>query len=119
METFRPFLIRLLAVLFFVQSGVALAHCLRGMAPTGATLIEICSAEGMRSIRLDEGDTRGEAGGFCPICQALPEVTVPVPPGVSSPAWLPGATVWHAAGMPRLAPPTRAAPYEGRGPPAG
>jgi len=120
---FRPFLIRLLAAVLLLQSGVAVAHCLRGMAAGEGMLVEICSPEGKRSVLLD---ARGEpvsnpdgemAGGFCPICHGLPMVMLPEPSGVATPAWLDGTASWPgfaAAAPPRAA---RAPPYTSRAPP--
>lgn len=121
MESLRSILIRVFAALLFVQSGLAVAHCLPGMAPGEGVTVEICSAEGMRTIRLDaEGDR--EAGGeaaFCPACHGLPNIALPAPSQLAGPAWSAAAMAWHGAGTARLAPPSRASPYDGRAPPAG
>lgn len=120
---FRSLLIRLLAIVLLLQSGAAVGHCLRGMSLGEAMLIEICSTEGMRSIRLGaEGDPAlehgpGKEGGFCPVCHGLPGITLPEPPEASTPAWLSTHAVWHAHAAERLRPPTRAPPYSPRAPP--
>lgn len=119
---FRPFLIRLLAAVLLLQSGVAVAHCLRGMAAGEGMLVEICSAEGMRSVMLDaQGEPisspDGEMAGFCPICHGLPVVMLPEPPGAFTPAWLDVTAIWLGLGTdapPRAA---RAPPYTTRAPP--
>ena len=118
-ESFRPFLLRLLAAVLFLQSGVAVAHCLRGMASGGGATIEICSSEGLKSIRLDEERQPAETGGFCAACHALPEAASPPAPRVAALAWSTVATAGQGAGVPHIGPPTRAAPYHGRAPPAG
>lgn len=123
MARFRPFLIRLFAILLLVQSGAAAAHCLRGMSAGEGMLVEICSTDGMRTVRLDENgepvpDQAPESGGaFCPVCHGLPVVTLPEPPLLAIPAWSGEAIAWHAAGTPRLRPPARAPPYATRAPP--
>ena len=123
MASLRPFLIRLFAALLFLQSGVAAAHCLRGISAGGGMLIEICSADGMRTIRLDaEGAPAPEAppasaSGFCPACHGLPEITLPEPLLFAAPAWTGEPIAWHAAGTPRLRLPARAPPYATRAPP--
>ncbi len=109
--------------MLLLQSGVAVAHCLRGMAAGEGMFVEICSAEGMRSVRLDAqgepvSNPDGEmAGGFCPICHGLPVVMLPEPPGVATQAWLDGTASW--LGFSTDAPPraARAPPYTTRAPP--
>ncbi|MDB5416214.1 MAG: hypothetical protein JWR10_4549 [Rubritepida sp.] len=120
---FRSLLIRLMVALLFIQSGAAMAHCLRAMAHDG-TLIEICSTDGMRTIRLDaageplqEQAPGSDEGSFCPVCHGLPAVTLPEPPMLAMPAWDGAAITWHAAGIERLRPPARAPPYSTRAPP--
>ncbi|MBY0338881.1 MAG: hypothetical protein K2X11_19860, partial [Acetobacteraceae bacterium] len=103
MTTPRPWLIRLFAALLLLQSGAAMAHCLRGMASAGE-LIEICSSEGVRLVRVDAegnevpGDPGASHGGFCAVCHGLPQVTLPEPPLVAESVryaarveWLPAA----------------------------
>jgi len=78
----RPLLIRLLAALLFMQSGVAAAHCLRGMSAGEGMLVEICSTDGMRTMRLDATgepnpmEPASQAGAFCPVCHGLPAITL-------------------------------------------
>ena len=123
MARFRPFLIRLLAVVLLLQSGVAVAHCLRGMSAGDGMLVEICSTDGMRTIRLDsQGEPASDhspesEGGFCPICHGLPGITLPEPPRLAMPAWLGATIIWQVAGTDRLGPPARAPPYTTRAPP--
>ena len=123
MARLRPFLIQFFAALLFLQSGMAAAHCLRGMAVSEEMLVEICSADGMRTIRLDaDGEPAPDAppasaSGFCPACHGLPDIILPEPPILAVPAWSGESTTWHAAGTPRLRAPGRAPPYAMRAPP--
>ena len=120
---FRPFLIRLLAAVLLLQSGVAVAHCLRGMGGADGMLVEICSTDGMRTIRLDpHGEpvtehAPGAEGGFCPICHGLPGMSLPEPFRLATPAWLGTSVTWQMAGAERVRPPARAPPYVTRAPP--
>ncbi|MBX9752627.1 MAG: DUF2946 family protein [Roseococcus sp.] len=123
MARFRPILIRLLVAILLLQSGVGVAHCLRGMGAAEGMLVEICSTEGMRTIRLDaNGEPAPEhapeaGGGFCPLCHGLPGITLPEPPTLATRAWLGTAITWQAPGGHRLRPPARAPPYATRAPP--
>lgn len=119
----RALLIRLMAVLLFWQSGVAIAHCLRGLSHGEA--IEICSIDGVKVIHLDaEGNPLPEQtpasheGAFCPVCHGMPAVDLPAPPVLAMPAWTGQPIAWHAAGEARLLPPARAPPYATRAPPS-
>lgn len=119
MASFRPLLIRLFAALLFIQSGAAAAHCLRGMAAGEGVLVEICSADGMRLMRLD-GETAPEPGtgsGFCPVCHGPPSVALPAPPILATPAWADAPFVWNAHGADFPCPAARAPPYLTRAPP--
>lgn len=123
MASLRSLLIRVLAAVLLLQSGVAVAHCLRGMGAGEGMLVEICSAEGIRTLRLD---ARGEPAadhapateaGFCPACHGLPAVDLPLPPLLSTPAWLSEAVAWAMAPGDCWQPPARAPPYTTRAPP--
>lgn len=118
----RALLIRLMAALLFWQSGIAVAHCLRGL--THADAIEICSIDGVKVIHLDEQGNplpdqapASHDGGFCPVCHGMPAVNLPEPPRLAMPAWTGETIAWHAAGDVRLLPPARAPPYPTRAPP--
>jgi hypothetical protein len=120
----KPFLARLLALLLLVQSGMAGAHCLRGMAAGDGLLVEICSIEGKRLVVLGPGgepmDSPAPASerGFCPVCHGLPQVALPAP-AVTLLEPLGVATIhWHAKGEALRLPPARAPPYTTRAPPA-
>lgn len=124
MARLKPFLARLLALLLLLQSGVAVAHCLRGMAPGDGLLVEICSIEGKRLVVLGpegepiEAPTPAAEGGFCPACHGLPQVALPAP-AVTLLGPLGVATVtWQAQGEALRLPPARAPPYATRAPPA-
>jgi hypothetical protein len=119
----RSLLIRVFAAVLLLQSGVAVAHCLRGMGVGEGLLVEICSAEGIRSIRLDaNGEPVADhapaaESGFCPACHGLPALDLPEPPQVSAPAWLGEAVGWAMAPGDGWHPPARAPPYKTRAPP--
>lgn len=120
---FRPVLIRLLVAVLLLQSAVAGAHGLRGMAAGEGLLVEICSAEGLRTIRLDANDhpvhehAPENGGGFCPLCASLPGIALPAPPHLATRAWLGTAISWHLAGAERLLRPGDLPPYATRAPP--
>ena len=124
MATLRSLLIRLLAAVLLLQSGVAVAHCLRGMGAAEGLAVEICSPDGMRSIRLDaNGEPMADhapatESGFCPACHGLPAVDLPGPTCLSTPAWLGEAVTWAMARRDGWLPPARAPPYTTRAPPA-
>ncbi len=123
MARLRPFLIRFLAAVLLLQSGVAVAHCLRGMGAAEGMLVEICSPDGMRTLRLDAAgepmaDHAPAAGsGFCPACHGLPSVDLPEPPRLAGPAWLGTPITWAPAPGDGWQPPARAPPYATRAPP--
>lgn len=112
MARLRKPLLRLLAVLLFLQSGIAVAHCLRAMAGDPSLLVEICTAEGKRMLDLGEhGEAKGEAG-VCAVCTDLPAVALPAPPS----AWQP---VLYVAPRFRLVAPIAAPVARARAPPLG
>ena len=123
MASLRSLLIRLLAALLFLQSGVAAAHCLKGISAGEGVLIEICSTDGLRTIRVDAtGEPAPEepgnnGGAFCPVCHGLPAINLPEPALVAEPAWVPASIAWHAQGTELLRLPARASPYSTRAPP--
>jgi hypothetical protein len=118
----RPTLTRLLVLLLLLQWGTAFGHCLKLAAPQGVLHMDICTAEGLRSVALpldgaDDPAPDHAAAMLCPVCAgpgaaALPEApfalvaplllvqTVdPPPPSTPSPA-----------PPPRCQPPPRAPP---------
>ncbi len=123
MARLKPLLARLLALLLFVQSGVAVAHCLRGIAPGQGLLVEICAVEGKRLMVLGPDGAPIEAPepavepGFCPVCIGLPEVAVPAPSvRLLAPAPI-AEPAWHGEGTAQRLAPARAPPHAPRGPP--
>lgn len=114
----------LLALLLFVQTGVAVAHCLRGTAADQPLLAEVCGPEGKRTVALGPGGEPLEAPepdgelGFCPACHGLPQVLLPAPPAAEAALWRLVAPSWHGHGSSVLLPAARASPYATRAPPA-
>lgn len=86
-------------------------------------LVEICTVEGMRTIRLDaQGEPLPEHApqsgkAFCPLCHGLPDVLLPAPPGLAGPAWFSTIVAWRGEGAGHIRPPARAPPYSTRAPP--
>jgi hypothetical protein len=119
MRRASPLLIRLLALLLLLQSGMAMAHCLRGTA--GTWLAEICTAEGMRMARLDgdgnEMPPAAEPAAFCPVCHGLPAIAAPPAPTAFMPVSYATAIGWTPGADGTATPPARAPPYTGRAPP--
>ncbi|WP_027285176.1 hypothetical protein [Rubritepida flocculans] len=120
----RPFLARCFALLLLVQSGAALAHCLRGLSPGEGLLADICTPEGKRLLLLGPGGEPLEPpepaaeGGFCPVCHGLPELVPPPPPVRAAPPRLAAPAPWHGQGEALRLPPGRVAPHAPRAPPA-
>jgi hypothetical protein len=112
-----PLLTVMLALLLAVQWGAAFAHCLVALGAGGG--VEICTADGVRTIHLDaEGQPAapGEAAhDSCPLC---PGGVAPVAAGPKLP-FVPVAYARFlpppAAGMPPA--PARAPPQQPRAPP--
>ncbi|WP_337875401.1 hypothetical protein [Elioraea sp.] len=109
----------LIAVVLFVQSGAAAAHCLRVLHDPGFA-IEICTAEGgVRIVHLEidgPGAPADHAPGFCVACHALPQLVVPPPPALAERlSFAATPVIWSARSEPRV----RIAPssYAPRGPP--
>ncbi|MFZ4408179.1 MAG: DUF2946 family protein [Paracraurococcus sp.] len=105
--------------MLLLQWGTAMAHCLRTAAALGKTSIEVCTAEGFRTIHLDfEGTAKGNppAGHVaCPFCAGSmapepgPRVVEPVRVAYAVP------TPRSPAGLPPS--PPRAPPQQPRAPP--
>jgi hypothetical protein len=115
-----PILTHLLALLLCLQWGMAFGHCLAPLGQGAGLGLEICTAEGLRTLHLEaEGEPRapGEAAhDTCPVCPAVAGPAPPVPA-------LPPAPVAYAAFLPPpiagLPPaPARAPPQQPRAPPA-
>jgi hypothetical protein len=113
-----------LALVLCLQSGLAMAHCLRMAASPGHTpfQVEICTPEGLVTLDLGEsgeGDGQGETrhAGFCPACHAVPHAALPAP--TLTPLPILAATAPPPLPREALAPAgARAPPYRPTGPPA-
>lgn len=81
--TLRPLLTRILVALLLMQWGSAFAHCLRLAAPAEALHLEICTAEGLRTIAITpDGEDRPApetAAAFCPACLGPAAAALPAP----------------------------------------
>lgn len=114
-----PAAIRLLALLLLLQWGTAMAHCLRSVAAFGQTTIEICTADGLRTVHLDPDDAaKGKLSAghvACPFCSGSmapepgPSVLEPLRVAYAAPL------TRSPAGLPPS--PPRAPPQQPRAPP--
>jgi hypothetical protein len=112
-----------LALVLCLQSGLALAHCLRMGAPAGHPpfQVEICTAEGLVKMNLGdaqdgEGDRDDPPAGFCLACHGLPHVALPAPAEVTAPV----VVLTARLSLPEAGPAplgARAPPYRPTGPP--
>lgn len=115
----RPALLAILAALLFLQSGAALAHCLRAMAHDPLSVIEICTGEGRKTLDLsDHGAPAEHEAAFCPVCHALPAIAAPEAPTAWQPVAYAAAAEWAPRPAPAPAPRARAPPGSPRAPPA-
>jgi hypothetical protein len=110
-----------LTLLLSLQWVTAFAHCLAALAPPGAPghAIEICSAEGIRTLLVGEdGQPASPAPHHHDSCPLCPGSVSPAPeaPGLAArmQAWLPSPPP-RLAGLPPAAP--RAPPQQPRAPP--
>lgn len=113
---------RLLAALLLLQVVFAPSLCVAraGQAATG--LVEICTAEGIKLVRLaadgsGEAPQHGADDGFCPVCHALPQASALDAPILPSPAWIASRVSWNVAGLAAPPPPIRGPPSGSRAPP--
>ncbi|MGK7866375.1 DUF2946 family protein [Falsiroseomonas sp. E2-1-a20] len=120
----RPTLTRLLVLLLLMQWGTAFGHCLKLAAPHDLLHMDICTAEGMRSVALplDEADGQAPAGDHaaampCPVCGGPGAASLPTPPfTLVAPLLLvqtvdpPPPSTPSPAPPPRCQPPPRAPP---------
>ncbi|MBS7792323.1 hypothetical protein KTR66_20190 [Roseococcus sp. SDR] len=119
----RRLLSWVLALVLCLQSGLALAHCLRMGNPAGHQPfpVEICTAEGLVKIDLGdaqdgEGERQGAPAAFCLACHGLPQITLPAPTDVAAP--LVAFTARPPSAAADAAPlGARAPPYRPTGPP--
>jgi hypothetical protein len=90
----RPALTRLLVVLLLLQWGTAFAHCLRLAAPGDLLHLEICSAEGIRTVAIssrEDGEApapQAQPSPFCPACLGPGALTMPPPEATVAPPLL-------------------------------
>lgn len=80
----RPALTRLLVCLLLLQWGTAFAHCLKLAAPGEVLHLEICTAEGLRSVAIsaagdDAPAEQAAPGGACPACAGPAALALPTP----------------------------------------
>ena len=119
MTRHRPALLAILAALLFIQSGAALAHCLRAMAHDPLSVIEICTGEGRKTVDLsDHGAPQEAEATFCPVYHGLPGLAVPAAPVLWQPVRYAVHVEWAPRPAPAPAPRARATPGAPRAPPA-
>lgn len=113
-----------LALVLCLQSGLAMAHCLRMTATLGHQpfKVEICTAEGLVALDLGgtpdgEGHGGEEHAGFCLICNGVPPLALPAPSEVAAPLVI-GTVQLAGPGLSLLPLGARAPPYRPTGPPA-
>ncbi|MDB5375310.1 MAG: hypothetical protein JWP04_3952 [Belnapia sp.] len=116
--------LRLIAVVLLVQTVLAPALCLgAGMeAGRGVVAVEICTAEGLRTIHAAPDGTPAEPPGLghvgaCLVCHALPQGAGLDLPPLPVPAWIAIARLAAAATPDRLPPGIRGPPSGARAPP--
>lgn len=105
-----------------MQWGTAFAHCLRLAAPAEVLHLEICTAEGIRSVAVaaDPADTAPPGhieAGFCPACAGPANLALPTPAiSLAAPVLLaqaadpPPPAAPGPAPLPTCRPPPRAPP---------
>ena len=110
-------------MILLLQVVLAPAHCL-AMAATPAGLETVlCSPAGVERTILvgpdgHEVPPQDVAMGVCVVCSGMPQVTLPEPPALPTPAWITASAGWFAAGAQTLPPAARGPPYRPTGPPA-
>lgn len=115
----------LLALLFCLQSSLAMAHCARlGAASPSADqpfLVVICTSQGLVTVDMSSPDDRQDAppkamADFCLACHVLPSIDLPAPATLSTPVLLPDV-VDYVSRHPVRPVGARAPPYHPTGPP--
>lgn len=119
LRTLSPIAVWLLTLLLFLQWGAAMGHCLRALGAAAGTTIEICGAEGLRTVHVapeSEADRAPVSSHqTCPACpgsvvpEARPSIAVPTRLTYVVPEARP------RAGLPPSQP--RAPPQQPRAPP--
>lgn len=112
-----PFpLLPVLAALLLLQTVLAPALCLAAAGGSGGLAIEICTADGLLTLRQAAEDAAGHEeaghGGTCLVCHALPQGAALAQPALPGPAWI-GIAVTAGAAE------SAAPPHSIRGPPSG
>ena len=106
----RPALTRLLVALLLLQWGTAFAHCLKLAAPADVLHLEICTADGIRTVALgpdgQEPAPEAQHAAFCPACLGPAAFALPTPEVTLAPPVL----LAQAADPPRPAPAPMPAP---------
>lgn len=110
----------LLALLLSLQWGMAFAHCLAPLATSGGHAIEICSAEGIRTVVIGaDGQPQAPAApahDSCPLCPGGAAPGPEAPAVASLPVrYFAAEHVIRVAGLPPA--PARAPPQQPRAPP--
>jgi hypothetical protein len=110
----------MLVLLLLLQWGSAFGHCLKAAAPAAVLHMDICTADGLRSVPLALDDVPG--GGHaapmpCPVCAGPSSAVLPEPPDAPVPPLLlvqtvdpPPPATPSPAPPPRCQPPPRAPP---------
>ena len=122
--SFRRALSLVLALVLCLQSGLAMAHGLRLVAPPAHQpfQVEICTAEGLVKLDLggaEDGEGHREDGhaGFCLACLGVAVGALPAPGEVAAPlVAFTALAPWPAQAS--LPPGARAPPYRPTGPPS-
>lgn len=113
-------LLRLIAAILLVQTVLAPALCLG--AGRGSVAVEICTAEGLRTIHAAPDGGPAEPGqghiGACLACHALPQAAGLDLPPLPAPAWIAAARLPAEATPDRPNPGIRGPPGGARAPPA-
>ena len=115
----------ILALAFCLQSGLAMAHCVRLASPTQGQSqpfrMVICTSDGLVTMDMSEADGPDRPAqampDLCLACHVLPVAELPAPLEVTAPALVP---VGVLADLPATLPPlgARAPPYRPTGPPS-
>jgi hypothetical protein len=115
----------IIALAFCLQSGLAMAHCVRLVSPAQGQVqpfaMVICTSDGLVTMDMsgaDRPDGPVQAmPDLCLACHVLPVAELPAPIGVAAPRLLLGEVLTaSAAALPPLG--ARAPPYRPTGPPS-
>ncbi len=114
---------RLLAALLLLQVVLGPSLCLARADHSAATLVEICTAEGLKRVALaDDGSgeapAHGAHDGFCAVCHGLPQAAALAAPILPPPAWALAPARWDSASLAAPPPAIRGPPGGARAPPS-